>query len=52
MVCGGDDDYYSVTVGSPAETAGKVNAFLGGHLDEEAMRAAVDASLYRNRSKT
>jgi hypothetical protein len=42
--------HYSATVGSPAETANKVNAFLGGSLDEEAMRAAVDGSLYRNRA--
>ena len=28
----------------------KVNAFLGGRLDETAMREAVDASLYRNRA--
>ena len=26
-----------------------VNEFLGGGLDEAAMRAAIDASLYRNR---
>jgi hypothetical protein len=42
--------HYSATVGSPAETASQVNAFLGGSLDEEAMRAAVDGSLYRNRA--
>ena len=41
---------YSATVGNPTETASVVNAFLGGSLDEEAMRAAVDGSLYRNRA--
>jgi hypothetical protein len=29
-----------------------VNAFLGGTLDEEAMRVAVDGSLYRNRASS
>jgi hypothetical protein len=42
--------HYKDTVEDPTGTAGKVNAFLGGRLDEAAMRAAVDASLYRNRS--
>lgn len=42
---------YRDTVEDPAATAAKVNAFLGGRLDEAAMRAAVDASLYRNRSR-
>jgi hypothetical protein len=40
---------YRATVEQPAETARAVNAFLDGRLDEAAMRAAVDASLYRNR---
>ena len=40
---------YRSTIEDPAETARKVNAFLGHRLDEEAMRAAVDESLYRNR---
>jgi hypothetical protein len=33
----------------PAEEAKKVNEFLGGALDEEAMVAAVDPKLYRQR---
>jgi hypothetical protein len=41
--------HYAATVSDPAATARAVNAFLGGRLDEAAMRAAVDASLYRNR---
>jgi len=42
--------HYKVTVEDPAETAKTVNAFLDGRLDEAAMRAAVDKSLYRNRA--
>jgi hypothetical protein len=42
--------HYKATVEDPAGTAARVNAFVGGQLDENAMRAAVDASLYRNRS--
>ncbi len=42
--------HYAETVSDPVATARRVNAFLGGRLDEAAMRAAVDASLYRNRS--
>jgi len=41
---------YRATIEDAAGTAQKVNAFLGGHLDEAAMRATVDASLYRNRA--
>jgi hypothetical protein len=41
---------YRDTVQDPKATAAKVNAFLGGRLDETAMREAVDASLYRNRT--
>jgi hypothetical protein len=33
----------------PAEAAARMNAFLGGTLDEAAMAAAVDGTLYRNR---
>lgn len=40
---------YKQTVSDPAATCRALNAFLGGGLDEAAMRAAVDASLYRNR---
>jgi hypothetical protein len=42
--------HYKATIETPAATASKLNAFLGGRLDEDAMRAAVDASLYRNRA--
>lgn len=34
---------------NPAAEAARINAFLGGGLDETAMAAAVDPSLYRNR---
>ena len=43
---------YKNTIGDPVATAHSVNAFVGGHLDETAMREAVDSSLYRNRSKS
>jgi hypothetical protein len=43
---------YSAAVENPAATARAVNAFLGGGLDESAMRSAVDESLYRNRAST
>jgi hypothetical protein len=43
--------HYKNTVEEPSATAHSVNVFVGGHLDEAAMRAAVDGSLYRNRSK-
>ena len=42
--------HYRAAIDDPATVARLVNDFLGGHLDEAAMRAAVDASLYRNRS--
>lgn len=42
--------HYKTAVEDPAAAARSVNAFLGGTLDEAAMRAAIDASLYRNRS--
>ena len=41
---------YKATVEDPAETARRVNEFLGGRLDEAAMRRGVDESLYRNRA--
>jgi len=41
--------HYKETIEQPADTAKRVNSFLGGRLDEAAMRAAVDSSLYRNR---
>ena len=40
---------YREAIADPAAASRVVNAFLGGRLDEAAMRAAVDASLYRNR---
>ena len=42
--------HYKATIENPADTATRVNSFLGGRLDEAAMRAAVDGSLYRNRA--
>ncbi len=42
--------HYKATIEDAAGTASKVNAFLGGQLDEAAMRAAVDGALYRNRA--
>jgi hypothetical protein len=42
--------HYSETVANPAASARKVNAFLDGRLDETAMLAAVDKSLYRNKA--
>jgi hypothetical protein len=41
--------HYKDTIENPTATASSVNAFVGGHLDETAMREAVDGSLYRNR---
>ncbi|MCH7643231.1 MAG: sulfotransferase family protein [Myxococcales bacterium] len=43
---------YKPTIENPAPTARSVNAFVGGHLNEAAMREAVDGSLYRNRGKS
>ncbi len=42
--------HYRETIQDPAATARRVNQFLGGRLDEAAMRKAVDETLYRNRS--
>jgi len=42
---------YRDTIERPAETAKTVNAFLGHVLDEMAMAAVVDPSLYRNRAE-
>jgi hypothetical protein len=42
--------HYRDAVANPAAACHTVNEFLGGGLDEAAMRAAVDAALYRNRS--
>jgi hypothetical protein len=40
---------YDQAVKDPGGAVKATNAFLGGTLDETAMRAAVDAELYRNR---
>jgi len=36
-------------INHPAAAAGRINAFLGGELDERSMAAVVDPALYRNR---
>ncbi len=41
--------HYRQSIDDPSATAKAVNAFLGGGLDEVAMAATVDRSLYRNR---
>ena len=41
--------HYKHTIEDPAATAHAVNTFLGGKLDEEKMRQAVQGELYRNR---
>lgn len=43
---------YARTVADPAATAVRLNAFLGGTLDEGAMAAAVESGLYRQRMET
>ncbi len=43
--------HYKDAIADPAAVCRTVNAFLGGHLDEAAMHAAIDASLYRNRGR-
>ena len=40
---------YPALVADPAATAARLNAFLGGGLDEAAMARAVDPSLYREK---
>jgi hypothetical protein len=40
---------YDELIARPEEQAARVNEFLGGHLDVQAMADAVDPSLYRNR---
>jgi hypothetical protein len=42
--------HYAEAIADPASTAHAVNLFLGGHLDEAAMAAAVNEKLYRNRA--
>lgn len=41
---------YSDVIARPRETAARVNAFLGGNLDEAAMAEAVSPGLYRQRA--
>ena len=41
---------YGETVADPAAAARRINAFIGGHLDEAAMATAVNEALYRNRA--
>lgn len=41
--------HYSDILSDPLPQAQKVNEFLGGHLDVEAMASVVDPDLYRNR---
>jgi hypothetical protein len=43
---------YQDAVADPAAASRAVNGFLGGRLDEAAMRAAVEESLYRNRGSS
>jgi hypothetical protein len=42
--------HYSAVLARPLEEARRLAAFLGGGLDPEAMAAAVDSQLYRNRA--
>jgi hypothetical protein len=42
---------YQAVVDEPLDQARQINTFLGGRLDECAMAAAVDRSLYRNVSR-
>lgn len=42
--------HYADAIADPRATARRVNEFLGGHLDEDAMAAAVNEKLYRNRA--
>jgi hypothetical protein len=43
--------HYSAVLARPLEQARRLAAFLGGGLDAEAMAAAVDPQLYRNRAQ-
>ncbi len=42
--------HYSAVLAQPLEAARRLDAFLGGGLDAEAMAAVVDPQLYRNRA--
>ncbi len=41
---------YRDVIDNPSEQAARINTFLGGRLDVEAMTRAVDRALYRNRA--
>jgi hypothetical protein len=43
---------YQAVVENPRREAERINAFLGGRLDVEAMASAVESDLYRNRQPT
>ena len=43
---------YPAIIEDPLREARRISAFLGRHLDVEAMAGAVDAGLYRNRQST
>lgn len=43
--------HYTQVLARPLEEARRINAFLGGGLDPEAMASAVDPTLYRNRAR-
>ena len=40
---------YKECIENPAAQAARINAFMGGSLDEEAMAAAVEPELYRHK---
>jgi hypothetical protein len=42
--------HYTAILSQPMEQARRINAFLGGRLDVQAMATAVDPALYRNRA--
>jgi len=42
---------YNAVLADPIPCVRRINAFLGGFLDEEAMVSVVDAKLYRNRAE-
>jgi hypothetical protein len=43
--------HYTQVLSQPLEQAQRINTFLGGKLDVEAMASAVDPKLYRNRAQ-
>ncbi len=43
---------YNAMLADPIPHVRRINAFLGGYLREEAMRAVVDPNLYRNRAES